>query len=134
MTKPEILDDQPDFSLVLGGPLFQMWRRTHLSGAALELVRRRVVVIAGVAWLPLLLLSVIGGHALGGTIKVPFLHDIEAHARFLIALPILIGAELIVHFRIPPAVRRFWTGVSSSRKTCRNSTQPSTRLRVCATQ
>ncbi|MCM3901905.1 MAG: hypothetical protein ND866_09385 [Pyrinomonadaceae bacterium] len=67
-SKPEILDDQQDFSLVLGGPLFQLYRRAHLSGTALELAYRRLVVLAVVAWLPLLLLSVIGGHALGDTI------------------------------------------------------------------
>lgn len=31
MNKPEILDDQPDFSLVLGGPLFQYGNR-NLEG------------------------------------------------------------------------------------------------------
>lgn len=102
-----ILDDPPDFSLVLGGPLFQLYRRARLSGEALELARRRVLVIATVAWLPLLVLSLIGGHALGGSIKVPFLYDIEAHVRFLIALPILVAAELIVHSRIRPTVKRF---------------------------
>jgi len=107
MSKPEILDDHPDFSLVLGGPLFQLYRWAHLSGSALELAHRRVVVLAVIAWLPLLLLSVIGGNALGGTIKVPFLYDIEAHVRFLVALPILVAAELIVHSRIRPAVKRF---------------------------
>lgn len=99
-------EDKPDFSLVLGGPLFQLWRRTYMSGDALELARRRVIVIALIAWLPLLGLSVIGGHALGG-IKIPFLYDIEAHVRFLIALPVLIGAEVIIHARIRPATRRF---------------------------
>jgi hypothetical protein len=107
MTKPAILEEHPDFSLVLGGPLFQLYRRAHLSGDALELARRRVVVIASIAWLPLLLLSLIGGHALGGGIKIPFLYDIEAHVRFLIALPILVAAELVVHSRIQPAVKRF---------------------------
>jgi hypothetical protein len=107
MTKPTILDEHPDFSLLLGGPVYQLFRRAHLSGEALELARRRVVVIAVVAWLPLLLLSVLGGHALGGTIKVPFLHDIEAHIRFLIALPILVAAEIVVHARIQRAVERF---------------------------
>lgn len=107
MTKPAILEEHPDFSLVLGGPLFQIYRRAHLSGDALELVRRRVVVIASVAWLPLLLLSLIGGHALGGTIKVPFLYDIEAHVRLLVALPILVAAELIVHKGIRLAVNSF---------------------------
>jgi hypothetical protein len=107
VTTPEILDEHPDFSLVLGGPLFQLYRRAHLSGDALELAKRRVVVITVIAWLPLLLLSVIGGHALGGTIKVPFLYDIEAHVRFLVALPILIAAELSVHRRIRAGVRQF---------------------------
>jgi len=99
--------DKPDFSLVLGGPLFQLWRRTRLSGDALELARRRLVVIASIAWLPLLVLSLIGGHALGGGIKIPFLYDIEAHVRFLVALPILVAAELIIHLRMRPAVNRF---------------------------
>ena len=107
MTKPAILDEHPDFSLVLGGPLFQLYQRAHLSGNALELLRRRVVVIAAVAWLPLLLLSAIGGHALNGTIRIPFLYDIEAHIRFLISLPILVLAELIAHSRIRPAVQKF---------------------------
>ncbi len=107
MSRHEILDDQPEFSLVLGGPLFQLYRRGHLSGAALELVHRRVALFAVVAWLPLLLLSVLGKHAPGDAIKVPFLYDVEAHVRFLIALPILVAAELVVHSRIRPAVKRF---------------------------
>lgn len=107
MPKSEILNEHQDFSLVIGGPLFQLYRRAYLSGDALELARRRVLVIASVAWVPLLLLSLIGGHALRGSIAVPFLYDIEAHVRFLVALPILVGAELIVHARLRPAVRRF---------------------------
>jgi hypothetical protein len=54
-----------------------------------------------------LLLSLIGGYARGGAIKIPFLYDIEAHARFLVALPVLVAAELIVHLRIRPAVLKF---------------------------
>ena len=100
--RPAILRETPDFSLVLGGPLYQLFRRAHLSGDALELLRRRILVICGIAWLPLLPLS-----ALGGSGNVPFLHDIETHVRFLIALPILIAAELIVHLRIRPVVAQF---------------------------
>lgn len=97
----------PEFSLVLGGPLFRLCRRSHLSGATLERLGRRVVVITLFAWVPLMLLSVFEGHALGGAIKVPFLQDIEANARFLVALPVLIVAELVVHRRISPLVRKF---------------------------
>jgi hypothetical protein len=96
----------PDFSLVLGGPLFQLYRRTHLSGAALELLWRRVVVITLFVWLPLLLLSILDSHSGRGS-KIHFLYDIEANVRFLIALPVLIAAEVVVYRRISPLVRRF---------------------------
>ena len=107
MKTPTPLQDPPDFSLVLGGPLFQLYRRTRLSGDALELLERRVLVITLFAWLPLLILSMAGGHALGGRIKIPFLHDVDAHARFLVALPALIIAELVVLNRITPLIKRF---------------------------
>jgi hypothetical protein len=102
-----LLEESPDFSLVLGGPMYQLLRRFHLSGPALEALYRRIWVITLVAWLPLLVLSVLGGHALGGASQLPFLHDIEAQVRFLVALPVLIAAELIVHLRIRTVVRRF---------------------------
>jgi hypothetical protein len=109
LAKAEAIPDQqvPDFSLVLGGPLFHLYGRTHLSLGALELVRRRVLVITLFAWLPLLFLSVLDGHSLGGLIKIPFLYDVEAQVRFLIALPLLILLEVIVHRRISPVLQRF---------------------------
>lgn len=96
------------FSLVLGGPLFQLYRRTHLSGDALEWLRRRVLVITAFAWLPLLLLSEVHRHGIAGTVKIDFLHDISANVRFLIALPILIMAEVVVHerLRVRPFIER----------------------------
>jgi hypothetical protein len=95
-----------DFSLVLGGPLYQLLRRSHLSGDALELARQRTLVIAGLGWLPLLALSAYEGKLLGG-VPVPFLGDVEANVRFLIALPLLIVAELVVHRRMRMLVRTF---------------------------
>jgi hypothetical protein len=100
-------EDIPDFSLVLGGPLFQLYRRMHLSGNAMELLHRRILAIPLFAWLPLLALSMFDGQAVGGAIKIPFLRDFEAYARFLVALPALIVAEYAVHVRISPLVKRF---------------------------
>ena len=99
--------EPPEFSLVLGGPLFRFCRRTHLSGEALELVHRQALVFTLITWLPLLLLSVLEGHAFDGTVRDPFLRDIEANARFLVALPALVFAELVVHLRLTPLIRRF---------------------------
>ena len=100
--------DPPEFSLVLGGALFQLCRRSRLSGEALERLYRQAIAFTLVTWLPLLLLSVLQRHAIRSAgIQVPFLHDIEANVRFLIALPALILAELGVQKRISPLIRRF---------------------------
>ena len=104
-----IASEPPDFSLVLGGPLYQalaaepIWPET-----ALELLHRRVIVLAALAWVPLLLLSIAEGHAWGG-VALPFLYDVELHVRLLLAMPLLIVAELVVHRRL-----RQWCGSSWS--------------------
>jgi hypothetical protein len=104
-TDPSILLEPPDFSLVLGGPLFQLFRRTHLCGPALELLHRRVLVFSLLAWLPLAILAAFEGHLIGP--RLSFFHDVESHVRFLVALPLLILAELVVHRRIMPVLRCF---------------------------
>jgi len=103
----DLLRDRQDFSLVLGGPLFQLLRRAHLSGDTLELLRRRIIIIPLLAWLPLLALTALDGLALGGSVAVPFLRDLEVHVRFLVALPLLLVAELVVHQRIRLVVKQF---------------------------
>lgn len=103
----KLLRDPPDFSLVLGGPLFQLLRRTHLADDALEMVRQRIVVMALLAWLPLLLLTALEGQLIGGSAAVPFLMDAEVHIRFLVAIPLMIGAELVVHRRMRLLLRQF---------------------------
>lgn len=100
------LHEASDFSLVVGGPLFQLFRKSHLSGEGLELLHRRLLIITAIAWLPLLLLSLVGppSTSLG---QFSFFRHIEVHIRLLIALPVLIAAELIVHSCLRPVVRAF---------------------------
>ena len=102
---PNVLQEVPDFSLVLGGPLFQLLRRSHLGGDAMELLHRRILASILLTWVPLLLFSLLG--TIGGVGRISFFHDIEVHVRFLVALPILVGAELVVHSHIRKAIRRF---------------------------
>jgi hypothetical protein len=98
--------EPPDFSLVLGGPLYQLLIRTHLEDSALGHLKKRIIVITFLAWLPLMLLSLIAGKAWGG-VGLPFLYDIETQIRFLVALPLLIVAELLVHQRLRLVVGQF---------------------------
>ena len=98
--RDEVDGQAGNFSLVLGGPLYQLLRRGHLSDDALHHARRRIVVITLFAWLPLVLLSGLEGRLLPGGVAVPFVYDLEVQVRFLVALPLLILAELIVHQRM----------------------------------
>jgi len=106
MSPSKALLEPPEFSLVLGGPLYQLFRRAHLSGDVLELVRRRVVLISLIAWLPLFALAALNGQLLAGA-NIPFLTDVEVHVRFLIAMPLLIVAELVVHGRMRLVIKEF---------------------------
>jgi hypothetical protein len=97
----------PDFSLILGGPTYQLLRGAHLAGDAMQLLRRRIIVLSMLAWAPLLLLSVAEGRAWGDGVGLPFIRDVEAHVRLLVALPLLVASELVVHKRMRSVVALF---------------------------
>jgi hypothetical protein len=101
------VEESSDFSIVSGGLLFRLWRRTGLAGQELELTLRRVIVTVLVTWLPLLVLTILEGNAWGRTGKVTFLRDLETHVRLLIAAPLFILAELRVHRVLSQLVRLF---------------------------
>ena len=56
-SKGDVLQEPGDFSLVLAGPSF-------------DLLKRRMIVITLVAWLPLLLLTAIEGQTVGTAIRL----------------------------------------------------------------
>lgn len=102
-----LLSDLKDFSIVLGGPLFQLLRKARLTDNALRLLVKRIVFLCLLTWLPLLLLAAKDGKLLTGNEEVPFLRDIEVHVRFLVALPLLLIAELVAHRRLRPLLNQF---------------------------
>jgi hypothetical protein len=93
-------------SLVDGGPFFRLLRGTGLSGRNLEGLPRRIAVLVALTWLPLLLLAAYEGNAWHGT-AVPMLRDVDIHARFLVALPLLLYAEVVLHRRLPVSLGKF---------------------------
>ena len=103
----DILGNRQDFSLVVGGPLYQLLRRAHLSDDVLLLVQQRILFISALAWLPLLLLSAFEGSLLSKDGRLPFLTDIEVHLRFLVAVPLLLAAEPVVHQRLRGIAKSF---------------------------
>ena len=106
MATPSPLQELPDFSLTLGGPLYRLLRRFHLGSSVTGLLSRQAAIVVLLCWVPLAILSAISGHLLGGT-ELTFVRDIETNVRFLVSLPVLVLAEMLVNQRIRPNLTRF---------------------------
>lgn len=124
--------DPAEFSLVCGGPLYRLWRRIGLAGDSQELLGRRIVVLASLAWVPLLALSFMEGRFWGGSVPLPFLDDFELHVRLLLAMPLLLAAEPFVHGRLRISVRQFIDrGLVSDETRGEFDTAMASALRLC---
>ena len=95
-----------DFSLVLGGPLYQLLLRSRLIEPPFGNLAWRIGMITALAWLPLVPLTIVSGRFAGG-VKVPFLYDFEVHARLLFALPLMVLAEVAVYTRMRAITMQF---------------------------
>jgi hypothetical protein len=96
-----------DFSIVLGGPLYDFLLRFGLVRLVLPNVVRRIVGLVALTWLPLLFLSLKDGLALGDRVKIPFVYDFSTYGRFLVGLPLLVLAEIVLDPAIRLAVGEF---------------------------
>jgi hypothetical protein len=105
--KTESVGQFPELSLVEGGPGDPLMKRLRLIRSELGAASARTAIsLAALTWLPLLVFSFIEGLALGGA-RIPFLYDLAAHARFLVAVPILVLAEIPIGRRLRKVCKRF---------------------------
>jgi hypothetical protein len=91
--------ESADFNLTGGGILRRVLPQRWLGSATL---RAAIVVLA---WLPVLVLCIVAGTAVGDNVETPFLGDPVPHARFLLAFPIFIASGSLI--------RRQWHNIAS---------------------
>src|SRR5580704_374040 len=91
-----------NFSIVIGGPVYDFLVRLALVKVGLPNVFRRIAALVAITWLPLLFLSLINGTAFGHTVRISLLYDLSTYTRLLLALPLFMLAEAV----IDPAIRR----------------------------
>lgn len=90
------------------GPFCRFLRRIGVQEDRLEHVRNRALCFLPLAaWLPLLVLSAIGGPLLKGNGATSFLWDLEAQVRLLVALPLLLVGENVAERRTRPVLQGF---------------------------
>jgi hypothetical protein len=95
------------FLLTEGGPTHRLEIRLGLIRANAPHILRRALLSILVTWVPLLILSILQRNATGHLVPVPFLRDFAAHARFLLAVPILLLAETALGPRLAGAANHF---------------------------
>jgi hypothetical protein len=95
------------FSLVEGGPIYRFQVALHMAMPDRSGVAKRAFLVVLITWLPLLLLSLVQGRALGSQVQIPFLRDIAVNVRFLVGLPLLIIAEILIDPRLNRCVKQF---------------------------
>lgn len=106
--EPISLPSRTELWVVQGGPLDRLQFRLGLMERQRPKIVRRSVIFALLAWVPLLILSAVQGTLLAN-VRVPFLYDPSAHVRFLLSVPLLILAEVVIGPRIVAAASHFIT-------------------------
>src|SRR5262249_5170578 len=99
------VDAFPPLVLTEGGPGAAILRFLRVAPLGQGTVRT-AVILAGIAWVPLFLLATIEGLLRTGA-TIPFLYDIGAHVRFLVAVPLLVLAEVPIGARLRKVVSNF---------------------------
>jgi hypothetical protein len=90
-----------------GGPGAAIMRRFRLVHPELGVGSgRAALALATVSWLPLLTFSAMQGYLFSGA-TIPFYKNIAAQTRFLLAVPILILADIPVGLRLREMVHHF---------------------------
>ncbi len=102
-----ILNNEHELNFERGGPSYRLMQRIGLVRGDDPSVLRRIVAFLALTWIPLLILCLLEGRAVGATPEESFLLDFAAYARFFIAVPLLIVAEVIVGPRLTSAGLQF---------------------------
>ncbi|WP_193215043.1 hypothetical protein [Luteolibacter marinus] len=132
------MENETSFSLVRDDAWFRLQRALRLIPAdGGDGVVRRAVLYVLLAWLPLVVWAMATGHAFTSSSGEPLLRHYGIHARFLIALPVLIFGErlaravmrtLLPRFVstgvVPAAKQDAWRQAINATAKLRNSTLP----------
>jgi hypothetical protein len=105
-----VLANEAELYFERGGPIQRLTQRFADRLGLRLTIRVRIIGFLMITWVPLLLFALIEGRALGASPKESLLQDFGTYARFFLAVPLLIVAELVVGPRLREAGLQFVHG------------------------
>ncbi|HTO51854.1 MAG TPA: hypothetical protein VMR50_00595 [Myxococcota bacterium] len=96
------------FAIEEGGPAWRLWLQLGLAPSDPKPLVRRALVLSALCWIPLLVLTLRDGLATGESVRVPFLSDFAAYARFLISVTLLVLSDAFASGRFRQVLRQFY--------------------------
>jgi hypothetical protein len=96
-----------DHSLVRGGVSYQIARRLRLEPITPPLRLLKIGLLIVLTWVPLVVLTLLHGHAWGSRVVIPLLYDPVIYSRFLFVVPLLELAQYLVEASLGVQMRHF---------------------------
>lgn len=84
------------FRLSTGGLFYNILIRLHVQASGRYSTKRRILVLTTLCWLPLFLLAAYEGILVNQNLDLPFLYDLKPYVRYLIVVPLLIVADMVI--------------------------------------
>ncbi len=95
---------EQSFQLSSGGLMHLIQRRIRGPGAGDFPIPTQLLIAVTLLWLPLVVLTLVEGTFVGDVVAQPFIQDVVPQVRFLIALPLLLFADLAIDPAVGVAV------------------------------
>lgn len=103
-----VLTNESELYLAPGWPAIRLIHRIGIRRETEgQSLRRRIVALVLVTWVPMCLFAILQGRALGATPRESFLLDFAVYARFFVGLPILVASDVLVGSRLRAAGLQF---------------------------
>ena len=84
------------FQLSTGGLIYWLLIRIHAQAPDHYHTKRRILLFCTLTWVPLILLSAFEGNLINHEISISFISDLKPYVRYLVALPLLIVADILI--------------------------------------
>lgn len=105
-----VLENEGELYFESGGPIQRFWQRFAQRWGVGHSVYVRIFGFLLITWVPLVVLALVEGRALGASPQDSLLLDFGSYARFFIGVPLLIVAEWVVGPRLRAAGIHFVQG------------------------